>query len=102
LKSNHKNSNKIICIFERRKIKMMDIQARKIQFVQEFLRIADDELVAKLENLLRVERKKKLDEELNPMTLEELNEMIDNSEEDIKNGKVTEARNLLNQINTWK
>jgi hypothetical protein len=81
---------------------MMDIQARKIQFVQEFLRIADDELVAKLENLLRVERKKKLDEELNPMTLEELNEMIDNSEEDIKNGKVTEARNLLNQINTWK
>jgi hypothetical protein len=83
-------------------MKMMDIQARKIQFVQEFLRIADDELVAKLENLLRVERKKKLDEELNPMTLEELNEMIDNSEEDIKNGKVTEARNLLNQINTWK
>lgn len=81
---------------------MMDIQARKIQFVQEFLRIADDELVAKLENLLRVERKKKLDEELNPMTLEELNKMIDNSEEDIKNGKVTEARNLLNQINTWK
>lgn len=81
---------------------MMDIQARKIQFVQEFLRIADDELVAKLENLLRVERKKKLDEELNPMTLEELNEMIDNSEEDNKNGKVTEARNLLNLIDVNK
>lgn len=80
----------------------MDIQARKIQFVQEFLRIADDELVAKLENLLRVERKKKLDEELRPLTLEELNVIIDNSEEDIKNGKVTEARNLLNQIDTWK
>lgn len=80
----------------------MDIQARKIQFVQEFLRIADDELVAKLENLLRVERKKKLDEELNPMTLEELNEMIDNSEEDNKNGKVTEARNLLNLIDVNK
>ncbi len=80
----------------------MDIQARKIQFVQEFLRIADDELVAKLENLLRVERKKKLDEELRPLTLEELNVIIDNSEEDIKNGKVTEARNLLNQIDAWK
>jgi len=77
---------------------MMDIQARKIQFVQEFLRIVDDELVAKLENLPRVESKKKLDEKLNPMTLEELDEMIDNSEEDIKNGKVTEARNLLNLI----
>jgi hypothetical protein len=80
----------------------MNIQVRNIQFVQEFLRVADDEIVAKLENLLRVERKKKLDEELNPMTLKELNEMIDNSEEDIKNGKVTEAPNLLNLIEVNK
>jgi len=80
----------------------MNIQVRNIQFVQEFLRVADDEIVAKLENLLRVERKKKLDEELNPMTLKELNKMIDNSEEDIKNGKVTEAPNLLNLIEVNK
>ena len=80
----------------------MNIQVRNIQFVQEFLRVADDEIVAKLENLPRVERKKKLDEELNLMTLEELYEMIDNSEEDIKNGKVTEARNLLNLIEVNK
>lgn len=76
----------------------MDIQARKILFVQEFLRVADDELVTKLESLLRIERKKKFEEELRPMTLKELNEIIDKSEDDIKKGKVTEARNLLNQI----
>jgi len=81
-------------------MKMMDIQARKIQFVQEFLRIANDELVTKLENLLRVERKKKLDEELLPMTLKIFNQIIDKSEDDIKYGRVTEARNILNQINT--
>lgn len=80
----------------------MDIQARKILFVQEFLRVADDELVTKLESLLRIERKKKFEEELRPMTLKELNEIIDKSEDDIKKGKVTEARNLLNQIDTWK
>lgn len=80
----------------------MDIQARKIQFVQEFLRVADDELVTKLERLLRIERKKKLKLELNPMSMKEFNEIIDKSEDDFKNERVTEARNLLNQIDTWK
>lgn len=80
----------------------MDIQARKILFVQEFLRIADDEIVTKLEGLLRIERKKKLEAELHPMTLKEFNEIIDKSEDDIKFGRVTEAKNLLNQIDTWK
>ena len=80
----------------------MDIQARKIHFVQEFLRVADDELVTKLERLLRIERKKKLEEGLSPMTMNELNEIIDKSEDDFKTERVTEARNLLNQIDTWK
>lgn len=80
----------------------MDIQARKLQFVQEFLRVADDELVTKLERLLRIERKKKLKVELSPMTMKEFNEIIDISEDDFKNERVTEARNLLNQIDTWK
>jgi hypothetical protein len=80
----------------------MDIQARKILFVQEFLRVADDEIVTKLESLLRIERKKKFEAELNPMTFKEFNEIIDKSEDDIKNGRVTEARNLLNQIDSWK
>ena len=80
----------------------MDIQARKIHFVQEFLRVADDELVTKLERVLRIERKKKLEEELSPMTMKEFNEIIDKSEEDIKNKRVTEARSLLNQIDKWK
>ncbi|KAF5069931.1 hypothetical protein DSECCO2_227980 [anaerobic digester metagenome] len=80
----------------------MDIQARKIHFVQEFLRVADDELVTKLERVLRIERKKKLEEELSPMTIKEFNEIIDKSEDDIKNERVTEARSLLNQIDKWK
>ena len=80
----------------------MDIQARKINFVQEFLRVADDELVTKLEKLLHIERKRKLENELRPMKLSEFNEIIDKSEDDFANGKVTEARNLLKQINTWK
>ncbi|KAF0237029.1 MAG: hypothetical protein FD181_2230 [Prolixibacteraceae bacterium] len=78
----------------------MAIQARKILFVQEFLRVADDEIVTKLESLLRIERKKKIEAELHPMTLKEFNEIIDKSEEDIKYGRVTDASELLNQIDT--
>ena len=84
------------------KKKKMDIQARKIHFVQEFLRVADDELVTKLEKLLHIERKKKLENDLRPMSLSEFNEIIDKSEDDFANGRVTEAHSLLKQINTWK
>jgi hypothetical protein len=80
----------------------MDIQARKLHFVQEFLRVADEELITKLENTLRKERKKKLEKDLMPMTLNEFDEIIDNSENDFKEGKVTEAKHLFNQIDTWK
>ena len=80
----------------------MDIQARKIHFVQEFLRVADDELVTKLENLLRIERTKKLNEEIQPMSLNEFHEIIEKSEDDIKNGRIIESRNLLTQIDKWK
>ena len=86
---------------QREKSKTMDIQARKMHFVQEFLRVADEELVTKLEKVLRIERKKKLEEELSPMTMKEFNEIIDKSEDDFKNERVTEARNLLNQIDKW-
>ncbi len=80
----------------------MDIQARKIHFIQEFLRVADDELVTKFEKLLRFERKKQLDKELRPLTMNEFDEIIDKSENDFNNGRVTESRNLLDQIDSWK
>jgi len=80
----------------------MDIQARKLHFVQEFLRVADEELVGKLEKLLQTERKRKLEKDILPLTLKEFNEIIDKSEDDFTKGRETEARNLLNQIDSWK
>ncbi len=37
----------------------MDIISKKLSFVQEFLRISDEDLIVKFERLLRSERKKK-------------------------------------------
>lgn len=80
----------------------MDIVSRKLSFVQEFLRISDEKLIAKLERLLRSERSKKMSKELNPMTMDEFNEMIDLSEDDFNNGRVTETKELLKIVETWK
>ena len=81
---------------------IMDIISRKLSFVQEFLRISDEKLITKLERMLRSERNKRISKELNPMTMDEFNEMIDSSDEDFKNGRETETNELLKIIETWK
>jgi hypothetical protein len=48
----------------------MDISTRKMNFVQEFLRVADEDLVAKLEEVLHSERKKRLEKYVEPMSEE--------------------------------
>lgn len=80
----------------------MDIVARKLNFVQEFLRISDEDLIDKLEKLLRTERKKMGDKEIKPMTMNEFNQMIEKAEDDVKNGRVIEARELLKKVEKWK
>ncbi len=80
----------------------MDIVARKLNFVQEFLRISDEDLVEKLEKLLRTERKKMVDKEIKPMTMNEFNQMIEKAEDDVKNGRVIEVRELLKKVEKWK
>lgn len=80
----------------------MDIVSRKLNFVQEFLRISDEGLINKLEDFLRTERKKRLAKEIKPMTMNEFNHMIEQSEDDVKNGRGIEARELLKKAEKWK
>jgi peptide subunit release factor 1 (eRF1) len=80
----------------------MDIVARKLNFVQEFLRISDEDLVDKLERFLRTERKKRVDKDIKPMTMNEFNQMIEKAEDDVKNGRLIEARELLKKVEKWK
>jgi len=71
----------------------MDLQTRKIEFVQEFLKIQSEELVSQLENLLR----KKTNNKLEPMSVIELNSRIDKSESDFKSGKFKTSSELLSK-----
>lgn len=74
----------------------MDLQARKIAFVQEFLKLSNEKKITQLEHILRTN-----DEHLQPMSLEEFNGRIDKSLLDSEKDSVTEADDLLNEVKKW-
>ena len=73
----------------------MDLQTRKIKFVQEFLKLQSEQTISRLENLLKKEKKADIDEHFKPMTGKELNERIDQSESDFRNNRYKRTSELL-------
>lgn len=55
----------------------MDLEARKISFVQEFLRLQNEEIVSGLEKLLRKRKTELIKNNLKPMSIKQLNIEID-------------------------
>lgn len=64
----------------------MYLQSRKIEFIQEFLKIQSEEVISQLEKILRQRNKTSDKEAFEQMTIEEFNLRIDKSMEDSKNG----------------
>jgi len=79
----------------------MDIQARKIHFIQEFLRLKNEAVIDKFEQLLRHEKSKTYEAELKPMSVDQLNVIVDNAEKDAQQGRITSASDLKNEIDSW-
>jgi hypothetical protein len=80
----------------------MDIQTRKINFVQEFLRLRNTKLIEKLERILLEDKAKYYEANLEPMSIDNFNKMIDKSIEDTKQGNVMNARELKESVKKWK
>ena len=78
----------------------MDLQARKLEFVKEFLKLQSENAVADLEKALKKARQKK-DAEIKPFTIEQLQSRVEESLQDYKNGKYTTAENLIAEIEKW-
>lgn len=79
-------------------LKPTNLEARKISFVQEFLKINNEYVINVLEKLLH---KNKFEQNLKPMSLEQLNLEIDQSLEDEKNDRLTSAKSLKENIQKW-
>lgn len=81
----------------------MNLEARKIEFVKEFLKIQSEEVISKLEKILMKENKSySEDTEFRPMTVAEFNDQIDRSLEDSKNDRVISAKDLKEEIKKWR
>ncbi len=79
----------------------MDIQSRKIEFLSEFLKVQNEDVILRLEKILYNEKKKPLNDQFEPMTIQEFNSRIDKSMEDSKNGRITNASDLKSKIEKW-
>ena len=80
----------------------MNIQARKLILIEEFLRINDESLITKLELFIRLEKKVAHERSLRPMTLDDFHEMIDQAKRDSDEGRVISHQELKKKVATWK
>jgi hypothetical protein len=79
----------------------MNLEARKISFVQEFLRLQNEEIVIGLEKLLHKRKAELIEKDMKPMSLEQFNKDIDQAEEDFKNGRYISSTDLKAKYQKW-
>ena len=79
----------------------MNIHARKIDFVQKFLTINNEDSIKKFEELLSKETDIVDETSNSSVSMEELNKIIDKSEDDSDNNRITLASDLINEVKSW-
>jgi hypothetical protein len=72
----------------------MNLEARKIEFVKEFLNLQSEDIVARLEKMLSNELDSS-EKTFEPMTKSELNKRIEKSESDFRNNRFKRSSELL-------
>ena len=76
----------------------MNLETRKLTFIQEFLRLQNEEIVSGLEKLLRKRKIEMLENNLKPMSLKQFNKEIDQALDDSKNERLIKASDLKDTI----
>lgn len=80
----------------------MDLEARKLSFIQEIIRIENRDIIDGLEKMLLKWKSEIYEKSLKPMSVEQFNTDIDKSLEDSKNDRVISATDLKAEIKKWK
>lgn len=79
----------------------MNLEARKISLVQEFLRIDNEKIINALENALHKIKSENFDENLKPMSLDKFNDEINKAIVDADQNRMTSITDLKNKIQKW-
>jgi hypothetical protein len=80
----------------------MDIQTRKLNLIQEVLRVQNEKLIEKLEKTLEDGKKNDYETSLKPMSIKEYNEGVDKSLDDVKHERVVDTNQLKDICKEWK
>ncbi|MFZ2430389.1 MAG: hypothetical protein WAW57_04510 [Lutibacter sp.] len=73
----------------------MNLETRKLSFIQEILRIQSEKTISRLETILRKEKNTSVERIFKPMTQNELDKRIDKSESDFSNNRFKNSSELL-------
>ncbi|MCP5062131.1 MAG: hypothetical protein GY936_06675 [Ignavibacteriae bacterium] len=79
----------------------MDLQTRKISFVQDFLRLKNEDIISGLEKLLQKHKTMLYERNLNPMDLKQFNNQIDEAIEDSENDRIIDTNDLKSKFKKW-
>ena len=76
---------------------VMDIQTRKLHFIESFLRLQNETVIAKLESLLQSENKN-----IQNTSLLDYNNDLEQANERIENGSFYTSEEVENLVGQWK
>ena len=79
----------------------MTVEARKLHFIEEFLKVTDENIISQMEHLLRNEKRKQQENSLKPMNMNEFKHIIDKARDDVEQGRVISHENLKQEILSW-
>ncbi len=86
----------------------MNIQTAKLDLIEWISRLNDSSVIEKLRQLKedysnskKTRKDGEVEEELKPFSEKEFNDLIDSAESDSENGRLTSARELKNEIESW-
>ncbi len=72
----------------------MNLEHRKLNFIESFIHINDVDVIEKLEKIIKIDFNKNKTEEMKPMSLESFYEMIDISHQQHINGEVLDEEEM--------
>ena len=76
---------------------VMDIQTRKLHFIESFLQLQNEKVIAKLESLLQSEN-----DTMENASLLEYNNDLNQANERIENGSFYTSEEIKNSVGQWK
>ena len=79
----------------------MDIAVKKVELIEWLARLQDKSLLEKVDSLKKKAVTEAYEAKMKPMSSAEYKSMLDQAEDDLKNGRVTSQEDLERESSNW-